>query len=96
MNLCEDEYLMEPSAHQFTGVIAMLRARKALLSSRELCSILGVHTETLYAWVQEAKIPSIRIGRNHKFDPAAIAEWLAARTTSSFRPENSRQMPYSR
>ncbi len=51
-----------------------------LLSYRELSAKIGVPVATLYSWVSLGRVPHIRFsGRLVRFDPAAIAQWLAAR-----------------
>ena len=56
-----------------------LRARKGLMSVREVAETLGSHIQTVYSWTDEAKIPYFRVGGRIKFDPTAIADWLDRR-----------------
>jgi excisionase family DNA binding protein len=52
------------------------------LTTSDVSKLLGIHRETLYQWIRDGRIPAMRIGRNLKFDPAALAVWLEARVAS--------------
>ncbi|MEX0979997.1 MAG: helix-turn-helix domain-containing protein [Gemmatimonadota bacterium] len=39
---------------------------------------LGVRLHRVYALVRENRIPSVRIGRQVRIDPAALEEWIAS------------------
>jgi excisionase family DNA binding protein len=41
-------------------------------------SLLGVSRNALCRWVRTGKLPAIRIGKDNRFDPAALAGWLEA------------------
>ena len=56
-----------------------LRARKGLMSVREVAEALGAHQQTVYSWVANGKLPHFRVGGRVKFDGKAIAEWLDQR-----------------
>lgn len=43
-----------------------------LLNAREIAGIVGLKPGTLYRGAKNGTIPSIRIGRAIRFDPAAI------------------------
>ncbi len=47
-----------------------------LLTARETSELLRVHLVTLYSWVREGRIPSLRLGRKRLFDPEAVRRWL--------------------
>jgi excisionase family DNA binding protein len=57
---------------------ADLQRRNSLMSVKEVVTLLGVHTQTVYEWVWTGKIPSVRIGSRIKFDPRALAAWMQA------------------
>ncbi len=48
-----------------------------LISITELSSILDIKTPTLYAWVQQHRIPYVKVGRLVKFDMGDIEKWIA-------------------
>jgi len=58
-----------------------LRARKGLMSVREVAQTLGSHIQTIYTWTDECKLPCFRIGGRIKFDGKAIADWLDSRAS---------------
>jgi excisionase family DNA binding protein len=72
----------QQSKSKDTAVAKALRARQALLTTSDVSKLLGIHRETLYQWIRDGRIPAMRIGRNLKFDPAALAVWLEARVAS--------------
>ena len=51
-----------------------------LLSVRQVSQILGSHPHTIYGWVEEGKLPCLRIGSRIKFRESVIEEWLAKRS----------------
>lgn len=52
----------------------MMNAR--LLGIEEMARFLGISQSTLYAWVNQRRIPHIKVGRLVKFDPKEIEGWL--------------------
>jgi excisionase family DNA binding protein len=46
-------------------------------SVREMAASLGVHVNTVYAWVEEGRIPYARIGGRILFPVDAVRGWLA-------------------
>ncbi len=44
---------------------------------KTLSECLAIKTSTLYAWVEQGKIPVVRIRRLIRFRPEDISEWLA-------------------
>lgn len=58
------------------------REQPYLMTTLDVSEMLPVHPETLYGWVRSGRIPAMRIGRNLKFDPKAIADWLEQRSTT--------------
>jgi len=50
----------------------------------QVADLLNVRPSRVYDLVQNRQIPFIKIGRRQfRFDPAAIQEWLDARTTQA-------------
>ncbi len=47
-----------------------------LLNIKETSLFLGVSVNTLYAWVNQKKIPRIKLGRLVKFDRIELERWL--------------------
>jgi excisionase family DNA binding protein len=50
-------------------------------TATQVADLLNVRASQVYRLVQGRQIPFIRIGRQLRFDPSAIQEWLEARTT---------------
>jgi excisionase family DNA binding protein len=44
----------------------------------ELARFLGLHTKTVYSWVEQGLVPHYKIGGRVRFDPAEVAQWLSA------------------
>jgi len=38
--------------------------------------MLGIKVTTLYCWVSQRRIPSVKVGRLRKFDPLVIDELI--------------------
>jgi len=49
---------------------------KKLLEIKELSAYLGVKVNTLYSWVNQQKIPYVKINRLVRFEIQRIDEWL--------------------
>lgn len=58
-----------------------LRQRQSLMTSREVMGILGVSRTTLSGWVAAQRIAAVRVGKDNKFDPIVLANWIEERTT---------------
>ncbi|MGN6196895.1 MAG: helix-turn-helix domain-containing protein [Ginsengibacter sp.] len=43
-----------------------------LLKVKEVCELLGVSKPTIYEWMREGKIPSLKLGAHRLFDAADI------------------------
>ena len=59
-------------------IVSQLRARTTYLSGSEVMSMLGVSRNTLCRWVRTGKLPALRLGKDNRFDPAVLADWLEA------------------
>ena len=55
------------------------RATRTLLGVGETSKYLGCTVNTLYSWINQRKVPYIKIGRLVKFDPGDIEIWIAER-----------------
>ncbi len=49
---------------------------KPLMSLQELADYIGVSNTTVYRYVKQKKLPSIKMGRLWKFRKEKIDEWL--------------------
>ena len=49
---------------------------KRLINAQELSGMLGISINTVYSWVSQKKIPSVKCGRLRKFDVQRIEEWI--------------------
>jgi excisionase family DNA binding protein len=49
-----------------------------LLTIRDLAKELQIKSSTLYAWVAQGKIPSLKINGLIRFDPSTIDRWVKA------------------
>jgi excisionase family DNA binding protein len=47
-----------------------------LLTPDQLALRLGIARKTVIVWAREGRVPSIRVGRFVRFDPAEIDRWL--------------------
>ena len=52
---------------------------ECLLTAAETAQLLRIHLVTLYSWVREGRIPSIKLGRKRLFDKRELQAWLEAR-----------------
>ncbi|MCM8771345.1 MAG: helix-turn-helix domain-containing protein [Candidatus Omnitrophica bacterium] len=52
-----------------------------LITVEELAKYLNLNPHTIYIWVEQKKIPFIKIGRMVRFDLIEIEEWLASKKT---------------
>ena len=53
-----------------------MKAKKQLLTPDELAEMLQIARKTVVVMAREERIPSIRIGRIVRFDPAEIDRWI--------------------
>ena len=49
------------------------------LTSAGLCELIAVHPVTLREWTRAGRVPAYRMGREWRYDPAKIADWLDER-----------------
>ena len=55
--------------------------KKQLLNTTEAALFLGISKNTLYDWVNQRKIPFIKIGRLTKFRQKDLESWLEQRSS---------------
>ncbi len=53
---------------------------KRLMSVKEAGAYLGITTWTLYSWVSQGKIPSVKLGSRRLFDVQALDRFIAKNT----------------
>ena len=47
-----------------------------LVGVEDAAAILGIQVSTLYAWVEQERVPHIRLGRAVRFDPGSLSRWI--------------------
>ena len=45
-------------------------------STKEICIYLGVSRDTLLTWIAEKGLPAHKVGRNWKFKPSEVDDWV--------------------
>lgn len=70
---------MKPSIATTPTLIDTLRASRTLLSTREAAALLDRSEGRLCEAARLGKVPAYRIGKDYKFDPGELANWLAVR-----------------
>ena len=61
-------------------------AESGLLRVREVAVRLGVELSTIYTWVQEGRIPFVRLGgRSVRFDPQTLEGWIDSQRVEAQR-----------
>jgi excisionase family DNA binding protein len=48
----------------------------SVMTDPQVCEFLRVHPNTIYRLLKAKKIPSFRIGSEHRFTRQAIDEWV--------------------
>lgn len=51
-----------------------------LLNTRQLAEIMGVTPRTIKSWVQDRRVPYVKIGRSIRFRPEEMEKHLERRT----------------
>lgn len=46
------------------------------LTTSELSRFINWHKQTIFKWIEEGKIPYMRIGHEYRFNRKEIEEWL--------------------
>ncbi len=49
---------------------------KRFLGIKELSEYLDIKEKTAYSWVNQRKIPYVKVGRLVRFDPEEIGRWI--------------------
>ena len=53
---------------------------KILINVKELSELTGLSVFTLYSWINQNKIPYVKVGRLIRFDPRKIEKWIEGNT----------------
>ncbi|MCA9467000.1 MAG: helix-turn-helix domain-containing protein [Nitrospira sp.] len=59
----------------------------SLITIQQASLVTGVSVATLYKWVNQRKIPFIKLGRLVKFDPLKLEEWIRTQTVMPMPPK---------
>ena len=49
---------------------------KLLIDVKELSESTGLSVFTLYSWINQKRIPYVKVGRLVRFDPKKIEKWI--------------------
>ena len=66
-----------PAASDMFNILLALEAARGLLSVRDVASLLGRSSWSVYRMAEKRQIPSLLIGGSRVFDPSVLALWLA-------------------
>ena len=61
------------------------------LSVKEICSYMGVSSDTVYRWVETREMPVHRMGRLFKFKISEIDAWVRAGGASSKQQKDDKK-----
>lgn len=53
------------------------------LSVEEIADHLKISKETVYRWLERGKIPAHRVGKQWRFKPSEVDEWVKSGNASS-------------
>jgi len=59
--------------------IENLKSMKGLAGVPEVCQVLGISRNTVFAWVKAGRLKAFRVGNSIKVDRVDLAHWLEAR-----------------
>ena len=52
------------------------------LSVEQIAAHLGISKETVYRWLEKGKIPAHRVGKQWRFKPSEVDEWVKSGSAS--------------
>jgi excisionase family DNA binding protein len=64
------------------NTIEDLRKQKGLAGVPEVCQVLGVSRNTVFAWIKAGRLKAYRVGNAYRVDRVDLARWLEARQLS--------------
>ncbi len=53
---------------------------KLLINVKQLSESNGLSVFTLYSWINQKRIPYVKVGRLVRFDPRKIEKWIEGNT----------------
>ncbi len=53
---------------------------KLLINVKQLSESTGLSVFTLYSWINQKRIPYVKVGRLVRFDPKEIEKWIEGKT----------------
>ncbi len=53
---------------------------KLLINVKQLSESTGLSVFTLYSWINQKRIPYVKVGRLVRFDPKRIEKWIEEKT----------------
>jgi excisionase family DNA binding protein len=66
--------------------------KESMLSTAEVSKWLGIAPRTIRFWAECLELPGIKLGRQWRFQRAALIAWLEERDPA-FSPSSSRNRP---
>jgi len=58
---------------------------RLLISVKQLSELTGLSVFTLYSWINQRKIPYVKVGRLVRFDPRKIEKWIEGNSVKEAR-----------
>ena len=52
------------------------------LSVEQIAAHLGISKETVYRWLEKGKIPAHKVGKQWRFKPSEVDEWVKSGSAS--------------
>ena len=50
--------------------------KRQLINAEEVSQMLGIRRDSIYRWVSQKRIPSVKMGRATRFDLEEINKWI--------------------
>jgi excisionase family DNA binding protein len=69
-------------APEMFNILLALEAARGLLTVREVATLLGRSSWSIYRMAEKRQIPSLMIGGSRVFDPSVLALWLSKKEPS--------------
>ena len=63
----------------------MQQAAEPRYSLEEISKHLGISKETIYRWLEKGKIPAHKVGKQWRFKPSEVDEWVKSGNASEER-----------
>ena len=59
-----------------------IEERKSAITVSELAKIMQCSRGQVYKWIEQKRLPAIKIGTMVRLDPAEVADWIRGRVTT--------------